>query len=51
MDASNESLKLDNINMYKSLIKRKKKGIVSIKGKRIFHNYLILILRSSGEKF
>ena len=50
-DASNESLKLDKINMYKSLIKRKKKGIVSIKGKRNFHNYTSWILRSSGVKF
>jgi hypothetical protein len=49
-DASNESLKLDKINTYKSLIKRKK-GTISIKGKSNFHNYLSLILRSSGGKF
>jgi hypothetical protein len=34
-DASNESLKLDKINTYKSLIKRKK-GNISIKGKNNF---------------
>jgi hypothetical protein len=38
-DVSNESLKLDKINMYKSLIKREKSTIL-IKGKRNFHNYI-----------
>jgi hypothetical protein len=50
-DASNESLKLNKINTYKSLIKRKKKGTISIKGKIHFHNYISCILRSYGAKF
>jgi hypothetical protein len=50
-DASNESLKLDKINTYKALIKRKKKGTILIKGKRNFHNYISWILRSSRAKF
>jgi hypothetical protein len=49
-DASNESLKLDKINMYKSLVKKKKKGTITIKGKNNFHNYLSWILRSYGAK-
>jgi hypothetical protein len=49
-DASNESLKLDNINTYKALIKRKK-CTMSIKGKSNFHNYISWILRSFGDKF
>ena len=50
MDASNESLKLNKINTYKALIKRKKYTI-SIKGKSNFHNYISWILRSFGSKF
>jgi hypothetical protein len=49
-DASNEPLKLDKINTYKALIKRKK-DTISIKGKRNFHNYTSWILRSFGAKF
>jgi hypothetical protein len=49
-DASNESLKINKINMYKSLIKRKK-CTISIKGNNNFHNYISWILRSSGAKF
>jgi hypothetical protein len=49
-DSSNESLKLDKINMYKALIKSKKKGTISIKGKRNFHSYISWILRSFGAK-
>jgi hypothetical protein len=43
-DAYNESLKLDKINTYKSLIKRKKKDIISIKSQSGFHSFLSLIL-------
>ena len=50
-DYSNDSLKIDNIITYKSLIKRKKKCTISRKGKRSFHNYLSFILRSYGDKF
>ena len=48
-DAFNESLKIDKINAYRYLIKRKK-GTILVKGKRCFHNYLSLILRSSRGK-
>ena len=34
-DASNESLKLDKINMYKSLIKRKKRYYINKRQERI----------------
>jgi hypothetical protein len=49
-DASNEPLKLDRINTYKVLIKRKK-NTISIKVKRNFHNYTSWILRSCRDKF
>jgi hypothetical protein len=49
-DVFNEFLKLDKINTYKALIKRKK-CTISIKGKINFHNYMSWILISYGAKF
>jgi hypothetical protein len=49
-DASNEFLKLDKINTYKSLIKRKKMYYIN-KRKQSFHNYLSGILTTRGGKF
>jgi hypothetical protein len=48
-DTSNQSLKIDKINTYKSIIKGKK-GTLSTKGKSSFCNYLILILGIFGGK-
>jgi hypothetical protein len=39
MDASNESLKIDKINMYKSLIKRKKMYYINKSKEKLSHLY------------
>ena len=44
-----ESLKVDKINMYRSLIKRKKRTYIN--NKRVFYTSLRWILRNLGDKF